>query len=176
MSSPGPSSPGWAGSKSTEPTKSQFFRPMQKGRMTFSQGWLSMLSLGGQEAVEFLLPAQGVDRRDGIGKHQHGGLPGRKRPITWQSVPLSTPRDRQITTPHASRETPLSSPPGAGGGVGTSRSSNREESFARRWHQRRSIPMLPPAASQYSSFVHPQRSHSVSRPRHKANVDSLCRK
>lgn len=46
MSSPGPSSPDGAGGKSTEPTKSQFFRPMQKGRMTFSQGLLSMLGLG----------------------------------------------------------------------------------------------------------------------------------
>ena len=46
------------------------------------------------------------------GKHQHGGIPGR-RPITRQGVPSSKPRDRRTTTPRASRETPLSSPPGS---------------------------------------------------------------
>ena len=106
------------------------------------------------------------------GKHQHGGIPGR-RPITRQGVPSSKPRDRRTTTPRASRETPLSSPPareGAEGGGGTSRSSNGEDGAERRRRQRRSIRMLAPGASQCSPSVNPQR------PRHKANVDSLCMK
>ena len=112
------------------------------------------------------------------GKHQHGGIPGR-RPITRQGVPSSKPRDRRTTTPRASRETPLSSPPardGAEGGGGTSRSSNGEDGAERRRRQRRSIRMLAPDASQCSPSVNPQRPHSARRPRHKANVDSLCMK
>lgn len=112
------------------------------------------------------------------GKHQHGGIPG-GRPITRQSVPSSKPRDRRTTTPRASRETPLSSPPareGAEGGGGTSRSSNGEDGAERRRRQRRSIRMLAPDASQCSPSVNPQRPRSARRPRHKANVDSLCMK
>ena len=82
MSSPGPSSPDGAGGKSTEPTKSQFFRPMQKGRMTFSQGLLSMLSLGSarKRRSSFSLPRRGRRRGGGFG----GGIlmnPGRGSPV-----------------------------------------------------------------------------------------------
>ena len=42
--------------------------------------------------------------------------------------------------------------------------------------QRRSIRMLAPGASQCSPSVNPQRPRSARRPRHKANVDSLCMK
>ena len=172
MPSPGPSSTDGAGGKSTSSAGVVSSLPMTS-RSHFPKSTAFSLQVAAVavrcRAVEH--PAVG-------GKHQHGGIPGR-RPITRQGVPSSKPRDRRTTTPRASRETPLSSPPardGAEGGGGTSRSSNGEDGAERRRRQRRSIRMLAPGASQCSPSVNPQRPRSARRPRHKANVDSLGRK